>query len=140
MNTPSQISNYITDFLNSNKNKDEVISFSTDDLQKIVSYMDKLQQIENVLEPLKTTNTHNDYLELLKKISSEKEIPSIVEPDRKNVLINNLLSEICNKTDIPKDQYIPWLKEEVGFTEKELNDLKDNGLLPEPEEPMELDV
>lgn len=97
MNTPSQISNYITDFLNSNKNKDEVISFSTDDLQKIVSYMDKLQQIENILESLKTTNTHNDYLELLKKISSEKEMPSIVEPDRKNVLINNLLSEICNK-------------------------------------------
>lgn len=47
-------------------------------------------------------------------------------------LINNILSDICNVTDIPKGQYIPWLKSEVGMTESEIKELKTEGLLPMP--------
>lgn len=52
---------------------------------------------------------------------------------RSGILINNLLSEICTKTDIPKNQYKSWLIQEVGFTEEELNELEVNDLLPYPE-------
>lgn len=53
--------------------------------------------------------------------------------DRSQILINNLLSEICSKTDIPREQYRAWLLCEVGFTEEELFELEENGCIPWPE-------
>ena len=52
--------------------------------------------------------------------------------ERTMILINNLLSEICKKTDIIEEQYEDWLIQEVGFTEDELSDLEYNGYLPRP--------
>lgn len=51
---------------------------------------------------------------------------------REKIIINNILAEICDKTDIQKDQYESWLKLEVGMTEEEINELKADGLFPEP--------
>ena len=51
---------------------------------------------------------------------------------RESILINNLLSEICKADAIPREQYIPWLKSEVGFTDQEIEDLRNNDLFPEP--------
>lgn len=59
-----------------------------------------------------------------------KEMADIIE--RRNLLIHNILCEICDKTDIPKEQYEPWLKLEVGMREDEIEELKALELFPEP--------
>lgn len=51
---------------------------------------------------------------------------------REKILINNLLTAICDTTDIAKDQYEDWLKLEIGFTDEEIQELKDKDLFPEP--------
>lgn len=53
-------------------------------------------------------------------------------PERKDIIINNLLREICDYTDIRKEQYLSWLKLEIGLTEDEIIHLKKMDCLPEP--------
>lgn len=52
--------------------------------------------------------------------------------NRMEILINNLLSEICTKTEIPDSQYESWLRCEVGMTDDEMSYLKERGLFPRP--------
>lgn len=70
---------------------------------------------------------------------SKKAINKMLSPleeltlDRAKILINNLLSEVTDKVwNAPSKDYLPWLKEEVGFTESEIQTLKNEGLFPEP--------
>ena len=51
---------------------------------------------------------------------------------RGQIIINNLLAEICLKTDIKKDQYESWLINEVGLTKAEIKELKEADCLPLP--------
>lgn len=53
-------------------------------------------------------------------------------PDRKDIIINNLLSEICEKTEITSDEYKPWLMLEVGLTEAEIKELEQKECFPTP--------
>ena len=53
--------------------------------------------------------------------------------ERSKQLINNLLYEICSKTDLPIEQYEDWLVDEVGFSQKEISELKEANCFPEPE-------
>ena len=52
--------------------------------------------------------------------------------DRKDIIINNLLSEICSKTDIPREDYLPWLRTEIGLSDEDIDDLINEGCLPFP--------
>ena len=52
---------------------------------------------------------------------------------REEQIINNILAEICKCCDFPSDQYIPWLKEEVGLTDTEIERLQAVNCLPMPE-------
>ena len=54
--------------------------------------------------------------------------------NRLKQLINNILYEITVASEMPKEKYLSWLKLEVGFTEEELQELADDGLLPLPTE------
>ena len=49
-------------------------------------------------------------------------------------LLNNVLVEVCEKTCIGEqpELYEAWLKEEIGFTDKELKALKELNMLPIP--------
>lgn len=63
-----------------------------------------------------------------------------IEPIRSKQLINNLLVQIVNYTDIAKcshEQYEAWLRTEVGFTEEELTELYEADLLPYPDAELE---
>lgn len=51
---------------------------------------------------------------------------------RLKILINNILSEVSKTTNMSTEEYINWLKNEVGFEEVELNDLKELDCLPTP--------
>lgn len=53
-------------------------------------------------------------------------------PERNEIIINNLLSQICDFTEITKEQYLPWLKTEIGLTNNEILHLKEMNCLPEP--------
>lgn len=56
-----------------------------------------------------------------------------MDKQRAKILINNLLDEIVDKVwQAPSEDYIPWLKEEVGFTDEEISELQDEGLFPVP--------
>lgn len=58
-----------------------------------------------------------------------------ITKDRATVIINNLLTEIIEKTcmaDQP-DMYIPWLKTEIGMTDEEIEELKALNRFPELE-------
>lgn len=55
-----------------------------------------------------------------------------MKKNRMEILINNLLSEICTKTEIPDSQYESWLRCEVGMTDDEMSYLKEKGLFPRP--------
>lgn len=72
----------------------------------------------------------NEYLLQTGKNQVEK---SQMTTERAKMLINNLLSEICDKTDIPASQYKSWLTQEVGMTQEEISELSDDGLLPCPD-------
>lgn len=53
-------------------------------------------------------------------------------PSQKDLLINNILAEVCKSTDISREQYIPWLKSEIGMTDEDITYLKAVNCLPEP--------
>lgn len=57
---------------------------------------------------------------------------SLFTCERSKNIINNLLNEICTKTDIPIEQYEDWLTQEVGMKQEEINELKSDCLFPEP--------
>lgn len=51
---------------------------------------------------------------------------------RLKILINNILSEVSKTTDMTQGEYTEWLKNEVGFSDEELDDLKELDCLPTP--------
>ena len=53
-------------------------------------------------------------------------------PSKNLILINNLLSAVVSQTEIPKEQYVPWLKSEMGFDDEKIAELKMFGCFPEP--------
>lgn len=57
---------------------------------------------------------------------------SNLEPSREDIIINNILSEICSCTPIKEDQYLPWLKLEIGLSDAEIDHLKEVNCLPMP--------
>ena len=52
--------------------------------------------------------------------------------ERAQVIINNLLCEIVDKTEIGKDDYYKWLKTEVGVNDEEMIELQMADCFPEP--------
>lgn len=54
------------------------------------------------------------------------------EPSRNEILINNLLSAICDFTEIKKEQYEDWLTMEMGFKKEEIERLKNIDCFPVP--------
>ena len=54
-----------------------------------------------------------------------------ISKERACIIINNLLSQIVDYTDISKEQYIPWLKQEVGLSDTEIKELRDMNCFPE---------
>lgn len=62
----------------------------------------------------------------------------MLTPERSEILINNLLNEIVDKVwQAPATEYLPWLMQEVGFTEEEISYLKAKNCFPEPTEERE---
>lgn len=60
--------------------------------------------------------------------------------DRAKVIINNLLSEVVNKSwEAGKQDYMDWLELEVGINKEELQELADSNCLPMPIEIKEQD-
>lgn len=55
-----------------------------------------------------------------------------MNPSRLEIIINNLLDNICKYTDITKEQYEDWLESEVGLTKEEIQHLKEVDCFPEP--------
>lgn len=56
-----------------------------------------------------------------------------MEITRAKILINNILSEVSAHIEWQsEEEYILWLKTEIGFTENEINELKLQDLLPVP--------
>lgn len=47
-------------------------------------------------------------------------------------IINCILAQICNTTEMNKETYVSWLKTEVGISEKEMAELNKDGFLPMP--------
>ena len=59
----------------------------------------------------------------------------MMDSDRCKIIINNLLTEIIEKTDIcinDNNTYYSWLINEVGLTDAEIDELKKDHLFPEP--------
>ena len=58
-----------------------------------------------------------------------------ITKDRATVIINNLLTEIIEKTCMAEqpEAYIPWLKTEIGMTDEEIEELKTLNRFPELE-------
>lgn len=52
--------------------------------------------------------------------------------NRLKEIINNILAQVTNFTDMDKKTYISWLKNEVGITQNELDELGTEGFLPLP--------
>lgn len=71
---------------------------------------------------------------------NSKELSGMVT-DRSKVIINNLLSEVTEKVwESDNKEYIAWLKNEVGLSDKELSELSDAGCLPLPEYESEMEM
>lgn len=52
--------------------------------------------------------------------------------ERAKQLINNILVEICNTSDMDKKTYYNWLTMEVGFSQQEIEDMAAENLMPFP--------
>ena len=64
-----------------------------------------------------------------------------MDTDRSKVIINNLLSEVTEKVwESDNKEYMAWLKNEVGLSDKELSELSDAGCLPLPEYESEMEM
>ena len=64
-----------------------------------------------------------------------------MDTDRSKVIINNLLSEVTEKVwESGNKEYMAWLKNEVGLSDKELSELSDAGCLPLPEYESEMEM
>lgn len=53
-------------------------------------------------------------------------------PSENMILINNLLNAIVKCTNIPKEQYEDWLKQEIGMDDRKIAELKRFQCFPEP--------
>ena len=64
-----------------------------------------------------------------------------MESNTAKVLINNILAEVSTAWEDNKQGYIDWLKVDIGMTDKEIDELKEDNLFPEPTEiEQEMDV
>ena len=52
--------------------------------------------------------------------------------ERSQMIINNLLCEIVDKTEIGKEDYYNWLKSEIGLSDDEIIELQVADCFPEP--------
>ncbi len=76
----------------------------------------------------------------LTAFDNSKELSGMVT-DRSKVIINNLLSEVTEKVwESDNKEYMAWLKNEVGLSDKELSELSDAGCLPLPEYESEMEM
>lgn len=76
----------------------------------------------------------------LAAFDNSKEL-SGMDTDRSKVIINNLLSEVTEKVwESGNKEYMAWLKNEVGLSDKELSELSDAGCLPLPEYESEMEM
>lgn len=76
----------------------------------------------------------------LMAFDNSKEL-SGMDTDRSKVIINNLLSEVTEKVwESGNKEYMAWLKNEVGLSDKELSELSDAGCLPLPEYESEMEM
>lgn len=77
---------------------------------------------------------------LFMAFDNSKEL-SGMDTDRAKVIINNLLSEVTEKVwESDSKEYMAWLKNEVGLSDKELSELSDAGCLPLPEYESEMEM
>ena len=67
----------------------------------------------------------DEVLKLESMVSASREF-------RLKVLINNILSEVSKTTNMTPEEYTEWLKDEVGFADEEIDDLKELDCLPSP--------
>lgn len=64
-----------------------------------------------------------------------------MESNRAKILINNILAEVSTTWEDNKQGYIDWLKVDIGMTDEEIAELKEDNLFPEPTEiEQEMDV
>lgn len=64
-----------------------------------------------------------------------------MESNRAKILINNILAEVSTTWEDNKQGYIDWLKVDIGITDEEIAELKEDNLFPEPTEiEQEMDV
>ena len=64
-----------------------------------------------------------------------------MESNRAKILINNILAEVSTTCEDNKQGYIDWLKVDIGMTDEEIAELKEDNLFPEPTEiEQEMDV
>lgn len=64
-----------------------------------------------------------------------------MESNRAKILINNILAEVSTTWEDNKQGYIDWLKIDIGMTDEEIAELKEDNLFPEPTEiEQEMDV
>lgn len=64
-----------------------------------------------------------------------------MDSNRAKILINNILAEVSTTWEDNKQGYIDWLKVDIGMTDEEIAELKEDNLFPEPTEiEQEMDV
>lgn len=64
-----------------------------------------------------------------------------MESNRAKILINNILAEVSTTWEDNKQGYTDWLKVDIGMTDEEIAELKEDNLFPEPTEiEQEMDV
>mgnify|MGYP000549065842 CR=1 FL=1 len=64
-----------------------------------------------------------------------------MESNRAKILINNILAEVSTAWEDNKQGYTDWLKTDIGMTDEEIAELKEDNLFPEPTEiEQEMDV
>lgn len=68
MTNPMLLRDFIVDYLNSDASKYEGIALSRTQLNEIAVFLGKYSNSRELLDPLRNCNTHNEYLEELKKI------------------------------------------------------------------------
>lgn len=68
MVSPLTYRDYIVDYLNSDLSKFEGIYLNREELQNVADYLMELHNVREYIEQLRNFNTHNEYLEELKKL------------------------------------------------------------------------
>lgn len=56
----------------------------------------------------------------------------MLNEERLKEIVNCLLAQISDYSDMNKETYLSWLRTEVGISEEELSELNKEGYLPMP--------